>query len=76
MNSHLIETATKLPLDKRIELIEVLWESLAEEGYEPSLTPEQTAELDRRLEAHRKNPNDVVPWESIKQELLSEYHKR
>jgi putative addiction module component (TIGR02574 family) len=76
MNSHLIETAIKLPLDKRIELIEVLWESLAEEGYEPSLTPEQAAELDRRLEAHRKNPNDVVPWESIKQELLSEYHKR
>lgn len=69
MSSNLVETVRRLPLAERIELIDALWESMAQEGYEPPLTPEQAAELDRRLEAHRRNPNDVVSWESIKEDL-------
>jgi putative addiction module component (TIGR02574 family) len=42
---------------------------MTQDGYEPPLTPEQAAELDRRLEAHRRDPNDVVSWESIKEDL-------
>ena len=69
MSSALLDTAKNLPLADRIELIEALWESVAREGYEPELTSEQSAELDRRLEAHRQNPADVVSWESIKADL-------
>jgi len=73
MNSNLVDTAKRLPLAERIELVEALWESITVEGYEPPLTTEQAAELDRRLEAHQRNPNDVVSWESIKEDLL---HRR
>jgi putative addiction module component (TIGR02574 family) len=66
MSSNLVEIAKSLPLAERIELVDALWESLAEEGYEPPLTAEQAAELDRRLEAHRLDPGSVIPWESIK----------
>ena len=76
MSSSVLDTAKSLPLAERIELIEALWESIAREGYEPPLTSEQAAELDRRLEAHRRNPNGVVPWESIKAELNNKYAKR
>jgi len=69
MSSNLVDTVKGLPLAERIELVEALWESITQEGYEPPLTPEQAAELDRRLEAHRRNPNDVVSWESIKEDL-------
>ena len=71
MSSNFVDTVKRLPLAERIELIEALWESVTLEGYEPPLTPEQAAELDRRLEAHRRDPNDVVSWESIKKDLSS-----
>jgi putative addiction module component (TIGR02574 family) len=73
MSSNLVDTVKALPLAERIELVEALWESIAQEGYEPQLTPEQAEELDRRIEAHRRNPNDVVSWESISQALEERY---
>jgi len=71
MSSNFVDTAKRLPLAERIELVEALWESITQEGYEPPLTPEQAAELDRRVEAHRRNPNDVVAWEFIEKELMN-----
>lgn len=76
MSSNLVEIAKSLPVAERVELVDAVWESLTNEGYEPSLTAEQAAELDRRLEAHRQNPNDVIPWEAIKAELLGQYSPR
>jgi Putative addiction module component len=38
-----------------------------------SLTEDQKAELDRRLEEHRKNPNDTIPWEVVKENLRRRY---
>ena len=76
MNSQIINDARELPLADQIELIDALWESISQKGYEPPLTPSQAAELDRRLEAHRRNPEDVLSWESIKQEVLDKYSHR
>jgi putative addiction module component (TIGR02574 family) len=76
MNSELVSNAINLPLAERIELIDLLWESIAEQGYEPPLTAEQATELDRRLEAHRRNPGDVVSWDSIKESILNRYSTR
>jgi putative addiction module component (TIGR02574 family) len=76
MNSDLVSNVRNLPLAERIELIDLLWESIAEQGYEPPLTAEQAAELDRRLEAHRQNPGDVVSWDSIKEGILNRYSRR
>jgi putative addiction module component (TIGR02574 family) len=76
MNSELVRNVRNLPLAERIELIDLLWESVAEQGYEPPLTAEQAAELDRRLEAHRRNPGDVVSWDSIKEDILNRYSHR
>jgi len=47
----------KLPLDERIRLVEDLWDSIAaDQGLLP-LTPEQRAELDRRLDAYEADGN-------------------
>jgi putative addiction module component (TIGR02574 family) len=73
MDSQLIDQALGLPLEQRIQLIDALWESIADAGYEAALSPEQAEELDRRLAAHRRNPEDVIPWESIKKDLNQKY---
>lgn len=75
MSTNILDTAKSLPLSERIELVEALWESIIQEGYEPELTAAQAEELDRRLAAHEKNPDDVVSWESVKANLDSKYGK-
>ena len=53
MNSKLRE----LPLDERIKLVEDLWDSIAADQQALPLTPEQRAELDRRLDAFEEDKN-------------------
>lgn len=75
MSTNILDTAKSLPLSERIELVEALWESIIQDGYEPELTIAQAEELDRRLAAHKNNPNDVVSWETVKADLESKYGK-
>lgn len=75
MSTSILDTAKSLPLSERIELVEALWESIIQDGYEPELTTTQAEELDRRLAAHEKNPDDVVAWETVKADLESKYRK-
>ncbi|MDQ5846550.1 MAG: addiction module protein [Acidobacteriota bacterium] len=75
MSTNILDTAKSLPLSERIELVEALWESIIQDGYEPELTTAQVEELDRRLAAHEKNPDDVVSWEAVKADLESKYGK-
>jgi putative addiction module component (TIGR02574 family) len=53
------------PVDDRLRLMEEIWEQLADEGYEPELTDELKAKLDRRLAALDANPQNVTTWEAI-----------
>jgi putative addiction module component (TIGR02574 family) len=75
MNTSILETARSLPVSERVELVEALWESIIEDGYEPELTVAQAEELDPRLAAHANNPDDVIPWETVKADLQSKYGK-
>ena len=74
MNTELLTTAKALPLPERIELAEALWDSITQDGYEPPLTPAQAAEIDRRLEEHRRNPQSAIPWEQVKAELEQKHN--
>lgn len=47
---------------ERVQLADQLWESLAEEPEAVPLTAAQAEELDRRLEAYRRNPSAGTPW--------------
>lgn len=58
----------QLSVEERIALVEELWDSIAEAT---PLTEAQRAELDRRLEEHKRYPDDVVPWEVIKASITA-----
>jgi putative addiction module component (TIGR02574 family) len=57
MLSHMNDDLRKLPLDERIRLVEDLWDSIAADQNLLPLTPEQRAELDRRLAAYEADGN-------------------
>jgi len=73
VNTELLTTAKALPLPERIELAEALWDSITQDGYEPPLTPTQEAEIDRRLDEHRRNPQSTITREQVKAELEQKY---
>ena len=75
MGPVLRETLTKLlelPATDRIDIAMALWDSLtpAEQEAEFDLTPEQRAELDRRLAEHIADPTSAIPWEEVRRKLL------
>lgn len=53
------------PVEDQIELVERVWDRIVDPGRQPGLSDEPKAELDRRLEALKASPGDVVSWESI-----------
>ncbi len=57
MNAKLRE----LPVEERIKLVEDLWDSIAEDRKALPITPEQRAELDRRLAAYEIDKNRGRP---------------
>lgn len=61
----------KLSAKERVEIAMALWESLtdAEREAELVLTPEQEAELDRRLAEHIANPGSAIPWDEVRRKL-------
>lgn len=56
----------KLSLAERIQLLEDVWDSLADEPDAWELTQEQKDELDRRIANHEANPRNGVAWEEVK----------
>jgi len=69
--TELIEKMRPMPTEEKRAFVEQVWEEYGEElGWvDPDLTPEQTAELDRRLAEFEKNPHDGIPLEQVNAEI-------
>jgi len=68
-------TLTTLGIDKlnaseRLDLIGEIWDSIADEVQAAPLTEAMKREIDRRLAAHRSNPDAAVPWAQVEAEAL------
>ena len=59
-----------LSVAERIQLVEDIWDTIPKASEAPKITDAQRAELDRRLEAHRKNPDAGSSWEDVKARIL------
>jgi putative addiction module component (TIGR02574 family) len=53
----------------RIKLAEELWDSLLDTPDEISLTPAQEDELDRRVQAYRRDREAGEPWREVLAEI-------
>jgi putative addiction module component (TIGR02574 family) len=61
----------ELPLAERLQLVEDLWDSIAETQRDDLPVPEwQKAELLRRREEYARNPESAQPWSEVKRLIL------
>jgi putative addiction module component (TIGR02574 family) len=60
-----------LSIPERIQLVEDIWDSIAEVPEAVGLTDEQKAELDRRLDAYYQNPDEGAPWWLVRERIRS-----
>jgi putative addiction module component (TIGR02574 family) len=65
------ELRTLSPADK-LALVTELWDDLASNPEDIPITPAQIAEIDRRLEEYRKNPDVGSTWEEVKARILGQ----
>ena len=61
----------QLSVEDRMSLAQQLWDSIADEVSRLPLTRAQQEEVDRRLAAHRANPQAAIPWEKVEAEALA-----
>jgi len=54
-----------LSISERIQLVEDIWDSIAEVPDSLGLTEEQKTELDRRLDSYHQDPTSGSPWEEV-----------
>lgn len=59
----------ELSVPERIQLVEDIWDSIAQAPKSLLLTAAQKTEIDRRLAAYRKNPSAGSPWEVVRKRL-------
>ncbi len=60
-----------LPISERIELVEDIWDSIAEETSLPlPMSTEELAELERRYAAHLADPSSSISWEQVRASLF------
>ncbi len=60
-----------LSVAERLDLVEAIWNSIAEEVERAPLTEAQRQEIDRRLAAHEADPSAAIPWEQVQAEALA-----
>jgi putative addiction module component (TIGR02574 family) len=66
------ESFRKLPPEVKIRLLQELWNEIADESANMPLSESHRRLLDERLRQHKENPEDVEPWERVRNDILSD----
>ena len=66
-----ISELSALPVTDRIRIIAAVWDSMANSDAKLT-TPEQDAELNRRLQEHRTNPRSSLTREALERRIADQ----
>ncbi|HWL95138.1 MAG TPA: addiction module protein [Phycisphaerae bacterium] len=58
-----------LPAEKRLEIVETIWDSIAAEPESLPISEAQRREIEARLEEYRRDPGIAIPWEQARARL-------
>lgn len=74
-----------LTVEERLRLIENLWLSIEKDaekgdsaavealGFDDKIDPDLLAEMERRVEAFKRDPSKAIRWEDLRAELQQKY---
>lgn len=62
----------EMPIEERIQLVEDIWDSIAELPESVTVPDWHKEELERRLDAYHSNPTEDSPWSEVREKLLGE----
>jgi putative addiction module component (TIGR02574 family) len=65
--------ALNLSIPERIQLVEDIWDTIANEAEAMELTEAEKKIIDERLDAYHKNPEAGSPWEEVFQRITKTY---
>ena len=69
MNNISISDILELPIQERIHLVELIWDSVAAVPEAVKISPALKAELEARLEEFEANPDAGYSWDQVKAHL-------
>jgi len=69
MEIDLLEEAKKRPFAEKMQLVEDLWDAIAEEAAQKRLSDAQRQLLEARLRENDANPDDGKPWDEVRAEI-------
>jgi len=64
-----LEDILQLSVTERIQLAEDIWDSIAANPESLPLTDAERQELDRRLEAYARDPDEGVSWDDLTKQV-------
>ena len=64
-----VANVLEVPLQERIQLVELIWESIAATPEAVEVSPQLKAELNARLADFERNPEAGYSWDQVKAQL-------
>ena len=68
LSATLVEIAA-LPVEQRLDLVQAIWDTIAEEELPSGLTAAQKEQLSRRMAELDANPGIALTWAEIKERV-------
>ena len=69
MNNISVADILELPVQERIQLVELIWESIAAFPQAIAVSPELKADLNARLVEFERDPEAGYAWDQVKAQL-------
>ena len=69
MSKFSVADILELPVQERIQLVEMIWESIAAFPHALEVSPELKTDLDARLADFERNPDAGYSWDQVKAHL-------
>ena len=67
--STLLHEILRLSTAEKLALVEQIWDSIPEDDEALAPTPEQRADLERRLAEANADPDGGIPWEEVRDRI-------
>ena len=67
------EDILKLPVEERLELVSLIWDSIADDAQGMPLSDAEKRLIDDRVRDMDENPDDSISWSEARESLLRKF---